>query len=182
VSRRVTFFDLDGVLADFVSGALRLHGRTDFPYADIRWGIEEQLGIEPAKFWAPMGSEFWAGLPLYDDGHAAFSLVARTVGPENVALLSSPCETPGCLDGKRAWVAKHLPEFRKRLFLGGAKHLFAGPGKVFVDDHDANVDAFRAAGGKAVQVPRPWNRRRDETLLDGRFDAVKLYGEVTDAA
>ena len=39
----------------------------------------------------------------------------------------------------------------------GAKKFIAGPGRWLIDDKDANVEAFRAAGGQAITVPRPWN-------------------------
>lgn len=151
------FFDIDGVLADFVGGALRHHGRTDIPVDNVTWGIEAQLDMAPAAFWDALGYDFWAGLDVYPDGLALFTHAVRLVGGDNVALLTSPCDTAGCVDGKRAWVAHHFPAFRRQLFVGSAKHLFAGRGKVLVDDHDANVRAFSAAGGRTVQPARPWN-------------------------
>ncbi len=152
------FVDLDGVLCDFVRGALAAHGRADVPEASVAWGIESQLGIEPAAFWGRLGFDFWAGLEPYPDGFALLRRAEELVGPERIGLLTSPCDTAGCVDGKRAWVVRHLPGYARRLFVGSAKELFAGPSKVLVDDHDANVDRFLAAGGFTFQPPRPWNR------------------------
>ena len=179
------FFDLDGVLANFVGGALRLHNRDhDVPVESCRWNFMTQLGFtgenDPA-FWAPLGFDFWAGLSPYSDGMALLRATEQRFAKDGVGeigLLTSPCDTPGCVDGKRAWVAKHLPSYRRKLFVGSAKQLFAGPGKLLIDDHDSNVNAFEAAGGRAVQPPRPWNRHRETSLAGGLFDVPAVYSQV----
>ncbi len=179
----VVFFDVDGVLADFVSGALSAHGK-ELEISTVRWGFPEQIGftgVNDPAFWSPLGGDFWAGLRPYADGFALLRAAERLVGADRVALLTSPCDTAGCVDGKRAWVAKHLPDYRRRLFVGGAKHLFAAADKVLVDDHDANVDAFAGAGGWCVQPPRPWNRLGDKCDAGGTFDA-DWWGEMLESA
>lgn len=172
MSKPTIFFDMDGVLADFVLGAFALHGRS-VPMEDVRWDFLTQIGFDGVNdpaFWEPMGFDFWAGLPAYEDGMQLLARAAEMVGADRIGLLTSPCDTPGCVDGKRDWVARRLPAYRKRLFVGSAKQLFAGPGKILVDDHDANADAFRAAGGQTFQPPRPWNRYRPYCLPGGAFD------------
>lgn len=172
MSKPVIFFDIDGVLANFVAGALGLHGKS-LPILDVRWDFLTQVGFDGVNdpaFWSPMGQEFWANLATYSDGMDFLRYAEALVGKESVGLLTSPCDTEGCVEGKRAWVARHLPEYKRRLFVGAAKHLFAGPGKILIDDHDANADAFRAAGGEAYQPARPWNRFRPYCLPDGSFD------------
>lgn len=170
------FFDLDGVLADFVGGALKFHGRTDIDPSAVQWGIEAQLGMAPALFWGGLGYDFWAGLEPYPDGLALLAKAAELVGGANVGLLTSPCDTKGCVDGKRDWVARHLPAWRRSLFVGSAKELFAGRGKVLVDDHDANVRKFSAAGGRTVQPPRPWNQLSHACGPGGSFDVGRTFG------
>jgi hypothetical protein len=178
----VCFLDLDGVLVDFVGGALAAHGRT-LPIADVRWDFCTQIGfrgVDDPAFWAPLGYDFWANLGWHADGRAIVGTVDRLFEGQ-VALLTSPCDTLGCAEGKREWVRRHLPEFSQRLLIGTSKHLVAGPGKVLVDDHDANVAAFRCGGGRAVLVPRPWNTRCGETLDEGKFCSASLLVEI-DAA
>jgi hypothetical protein len=173
------FFDMDGVLCDFVRGALMFHGREDMPYCDVRWGIEAQLGLSPTDFWKDLSFGFWSALPAYADGMSLLAAAERLVGADRIALLTSPCDTAGCCDGKREWVAKHLPAYRRRLFMGSAKELFAGPTKVLVDDHDANVKAFSAAGGRTVQPPRPWNTMDWHcTGPDGTFDVDRTFAAL----
>lgn len=170
----VVFFDLDGVLADFVSGALRHHNRTDVSPASVVWGIEKQLGLDPAAFWAPLSFEFWANLEPYADGMELLRAAEGLVGSGNIGLLTSPCDTEGCVEGKRAWVKRHLPAYSRRLMVGPAKELFAGPTKILVDDHDVNCDKFVLSGGRAVQPPRPWNSFSSECKEDGGFDVPRL--------
>ncbi len=173
------FFDLDGVLCDFVGGALKLHNRTDVPHASIQWGIEAQLGIEPAAFWEPLGYDFWANLEPCQDGIDLLCAVSNHVGDiGRIGLLTSPCNTDGCVDGKRAWVKRHLPQFSRRLFVGSAKELFAGPSKVLVDDNDANCDKFRHAGGLVTMPPRPWNRLSELCVNGHEFDVEMVYDNI----
>lgn len=177
----VIFVDLDGVVADFVSAALFVHGRSHVPLSSVPWCIEKFLGIEPAAFWAPLGFDFWSSLETLPDGMKLLDHALALVGAERIGLLTSPCDTPGCVDGKRAWVERHLPGLKKRLFVGSAKELFAGPGKLLVDDHDANVDRFAAAGGAVIQPARPWNRHAALCVRGHEFDVGAHMDFVTAA-
>jgi hypothetical protein len=169
------FFDLDGVLVQFVAGALKLHKREDLHQRSVTWGIESQLGLTPAEFWSPLGFDFWVNLEPYRDGFGLLAAAANLVGDENIGLLTSPCDTAGCVDGKRAWVARYLPGYSRRLMVGSAKELFAGPTKILVDDHDANIQKFSAAGGRTVQPPRPWNSlSRCCCDVDGGFNVERV--------
>lgn len=171
------FLDLDGVLVDFVGPALALH-RKAIPPRDVRWNFPDQVGIPQEAFWKPLGFDFWANLPWTREGRALLEAVEDIDAP--FGYLTSPCQTEGCAEGKRAWARKHLPCRGAKVFIGSAKHLLAHPGALLVDDHDANVEAFRAAGGKAILVPRPWNTRREETDDAGGFDVESLANEIVE--
>lgn len=170
------FFDVDGVIADFVGGVLKQHNREDIPRKDVRWGLEAQLGIAPADFWRPLGFEFWANLPVLEDGWKLLQQAEWMLGVTNIGLLTSPCDTPGCIDGKRKWIRQFFPEYERRTFFGSAKHLFAGPTKILVDDNDDNCRKFMEAGGQTLLVPRPWNESRLSSNADGSF-SLKTVGE-----
>lgn len=175
------FFDMDGVLADFVSGVMA-HHNTAIPIDDVRWGLEEQMGFKDreSEFWAPLGFDFWANLSPYADGFCLLRAAERLVGPERIGLLTSPCDTAGCVDGKRAWVAKHLPGYKKRLFVGSAKELFAGHNKILVDDNDTNCEKFIAAGGYTVKVPRPWNSFIGLCHPGGFFEVPEVFKAMSE--
>lgn len=174
----VIYQDLDGVLSNFVAGAIDLH-KSVLRHDDAKWGLEAQMGIPVDQFWQKCDYAFWSGLQPYPDGFALLAEAEALVGADNIALLSSPCDTDGCCDGKREWVRRHLPAYRRRLILGGAKHLLAGPNKVLIDDHTANFDTFAKAGGYAVIPPRPWNHRAASTILPGgHFSVPETVAEL----
>ena len=174
------FLDMDGVLVDFVGGALDLFG-SDLDIADARWNFPGQIGFtggEDPAFWDPLGYEFWANLEWTKEGQSLLNRLETLVGHNNIGLLSSPCHTEGCAEGKRAWIKKHLPQYQKHLFLGSAKHLFASRKKILVDDHDPNVENFQKYGGQSILVPRPWNSERHLTDDKGGFELNALMDKV----
>ena len=162
MTKPICFLDLDGVLVDFVGGALKLHGK-ELPHHETSWDFMAQLGIGPEAFWSPMGEDFWANLEPTPEMPHIVELVESHFN-RDVYLCTSPCQTPGCTTGKARWVEKHLPNYRRKLILLGGKDLFAGPNRVLIDDHDKNVEAWRLAGGMAVLVPRPWNLHRNSQV------------------
>lgn len=175
------FFDMDGVLADFVRGALRHHDKSGFYYNDVLWDFPEQIGFQSASdpaFWNPLGEEFWVNLGHHEDGA---ELYRRLVGCAPMAVLSSPCRTHGCDAGKRRWIEMWYPTLRRNTFLGNNKELIAGRGKILLDDHDDNCKKWIKAGGWAITIPRPWNSRRDECDTDGNFCVEVLLNDVLNA-
>ena len=175
---------MDGVLVDFANEAIRRFGGR-IARSDVTWDFPVKLGfshgLDP-EFLGGLDYGFWANLPWTAEGRALLAGLESIFG-ESVCLVSTPAEgSPGCRDGKADWVSANLPAYNTRTFLGRDKFLLAGPQKVLIDDHEPNVDAFMAHGGRAVLVPRPWNRRRRLTDADGNFDADSLLKEVASAA
>lgn len=152
------FLDIDGVLADFVGGAARLH-RADA--STVRtWNFYEQWGLTSADFWGAMDYDFWVNLPLTIEAHAIVDCCERAVGSGSICLLTARLENPGGMEGARDWVRRHFPQFGRRLLLGPAKEFCASPSSLLVDDSDNNCGAFVLAGGAACLLPRPWNQNR----------------------
>ena len=169
----VVFFDLDGVLTDFVRGSLAAHGRS-IPPGEVRYDFWGQVGLTAEEFWRPLADrDFWAGLPPLADGMRLFSLVESDVGADRIGLLSSGL-CPGSCDGKRDWLKRWLPGYEKRAVFCTTKELCAARCKLLIDDHDPNVDGFRAAGGHAVLAPRPWNKNHRLCDRDGSFSPEYL--------
>lgn len=174
----VLYLDMDGCPVDFVGGALQAHNRT-LPYDEIRWDLPAQLGMFAKDFWNPLGRSFWANLNWTVDGLKILRGVEAIFGV-NICVLTSPCETDGCIDGKRDWIKRNMPEYRRRALVGSAKSLAASPRHILLDDHEPNVDAFIKEGGQAVLLPRPWNRRRDD--YKSGMTLGDVMGELREAA
>lgn len=175
------FFDLDGVLADFVRGAMAYH-RKYIPIGDVRWDFPPQLGFDSENdpaFWNPLGEIFWKNLGILYDGMQVLYKLREIFPVHNIGVISSPCRTYGCDAGKRYWVEMNLPsDMRRNVFIGNNKHLIAGPGKLLIDDSDENIDKWIKAGGWGILAPRPWNRERQHTDFAGMFDAERMFNLV----
>lgn len=157
------FLDIDGVLNQYVSAACKLHDKPN-PYETEpdnwlgRWDFFAAWGGMPAwKFYHPQNLAFWTNIPLADDAQQIVAEVEAKFGRDNVCLLTAPVLVDGCLEGKAAWVRSRFPQHSKRLLIGSCKEFCASPDACLIDDSDDNVNKFRAAGGNAILVPRPWN-------------------------
>lgn len=154
------FLDLDGVLVDFNRGALEHHRLKD-PYLDPKnhgnWHMVQMLPITEKEFWDPLGQSFWAGLPWMPDGELILGRLEYEFGKERICLLTSPCLTPGCAEGKMDWIRKHMPAYSRRVLIGACKEFLAGPSKYLVDDSDSNILKFGEHGGPTILIPRLWN-------------------------
>ncbi len=153
--------DMDGVVADIVNGACKARG-VDNPYHGSSkhigsYFLAEAIGMTHDEFWN-FDFDFWANLEWMCDGKEILEFVESAFGKDNVCLLTSPVDTPGCVDGKRAWIAKNMPDYKRRCLIGSAKEFCANPKSVLIDDHSVNTEKFEAAGGHTILVPRVWNR------------------------
>lgn len=158
----LAFVDMDGVLCDFVGGICEWHGLPDL-YADPanygRWNIDDLSKMNEAVFWSPCSRQhFWRDLPWTSDGKQILEQVIARFGLARTYIWSTPTPNEDAYAGKLSWVATHVPYLVRRVVLGPAKHLVAQPGRVLIDDYDANCDRFVESGGSSVLVPRLWNR------------------------
>jgi 5'(3')-deoxyribonucleotidase len=157
------FIDIDGVVADFVSAVIALHGTSPesvIPYMRGSYDIQAHLGISAKKFWGAISEEptFWEELDKTKEADQILETIRRRAGTNiEIFFLSAPSLSPLSHYGKAAWIKKHYPEYLSKLILTGHKYLLATRNSVLVDDSDAKIDAFRKAGGKAILFPRPWN-------------------------
>lgn len=152
----LAFVDMDEVLVDFVSGAIRVH-RLPVDPTKVTWDFWTAAGMTDRDFWAPLGFTFWKELKPTLECKELMATVLKFYRPQDVFVCSSPCRTLGCVSGKAAWVEEHFPEFVTRLLLTGRKEILAGPGRVLIDDSPENCRKWVYVGGDACMVPRHWN-------------------------
>ena len=162
------FLDMDGVLADYYAGVCRAFGLDPWPYkcrlGDWDFYTGEPLGLTTEQVAPKMDAEFYAGLDLLPDARRIVE-TAEAWYQGDVYFLTSPWDTPGCFDGKLAWVKKHFPKYARRMLVGSAKEACAHPDAILFDDSPVNCKKFREAKfrGEAFLVPRPWNEKWQES-------------------
>jgi len=159
--KKICLLDMDGVLVDFTKGAHKLHGidysEDDWPYDYNDYNYIPFANISEENFWKQMGRTFWRELEWTAEGVDILNLYERIFGTENIYLLTSPCQTPGCIEGKKDWILNHTTKYISRTVFTNCKEVCASPRAVLVDDSQREVNKFLRAGGEAILVPRPWN-------------------------
>lgn len=168
---KTVYLDLDGVLVNFLGGLHRALGvpydGDNYPYEKGKWNMLTDIkGFDdiPATFEQcndACTENFWALLDWMPDGHNIFRAVTQKFDIKNVILLTTCMPNPGTAPGKMRWIQQFLPMFKDRFIILGSrvsKGAFAESDTLLIDDRDKNIDEFRAAGGRGLLVPRPWNR------------------------
>lgn len=166
------YLDLDGVLADFVSAALKAHGK-DPAAAMEAWPCGEYdamfgvVGVDEDAFWdrinawppwpnaAPEGSHFWEKeIQAYPWADGLWDLCE---GLAPTWVLTAPSRHAGSSYGKVKWLQKWRGERFRNYVMAPRKWHLARPGALLVDDDPKNVGKWIEGGGDAVLFPRPWN-------------------------
>ncbi len=184
------FLDLDGVLVDFVQGALDVHNfeiTVAEMYKNIlgEWDFVKHLSpkMTAASFWKPMNEEFWAKLEWMDDGREIVRVLEDRFGQKNITLWTTSSDNYGCAEGKKRWVERHLPKhYKHNIIFGHAKHFGAAKDTILVDDRDLNIDKFAERGGNTLLVPRLWNKLHEfhtittQHMMDVLYDKQPAVG------
>ncbi len=132
------FLDMDCVLADFVSGAARIHGINPADYYTFarpgEYGMEHVVarlkGWPPSRtgadgtvsftgrFWESINATpgFWAGLDPLPWASDLFQLCAERAGATEATavgwgglyVVTSPSRCPECVREKEDWLARHF--------------------------------------------------------------------------
>ena len=164
--------DMDGVVSDFLSGALQSLNRELNKNVTVKeyvkygaFDMAEFYGISNTRFWNIIDSEenFWLNLRPFD---WAVDLLKLLRGLGDVTIVTSPSQDYSCISQKLEWLDKYLGIKSNDVFLGSKKYLMAGNG-ILIDDYSRNTEKFVAHGGKAILVPSNWN------TSDLTFDKVK---------
>lgn len=133
------FLDLDGVLADFDSGA---HALLKMPPARF----QERYGA--GAFWKKLANapDFYGSLALLPD---ATRLVEGVRHLDPIVLTGLPIGK-WAEPQKRAWVERHFPGMEVITTLARHKSRYCSPGDVLVDDQERHREAWETAGGHFI--------------------------------
>lgn len=153
------FLDMDGVVADFVSGAIEVaalpltHDQVD------RWNFFEPY-MSAEEFWKRIHDtyEFWEGLEPYPWAHELVEL-CKQYG--EVIFLSDSSHDDNAPSGKVKWLRRHgfLNADSSNYMLGRQKHLLGEDWHhILIDD---SQDNFMMWPGRSILFPQNWNMNRD---------------------
>ena len=149
------FIDIDGVLADFATAALRLHNSSLSIEKITEYGIHKFLDLTPQEFWNPIsaaGFAFWRDLPPYPWMRDLW-IACNDFAPTYVC--TTPSLSPSSSAGKHEWIIRHLDT--RRFVMTPCKETLAAPGHVLIDDYPINCEKFAKDGGDAILFRQPWN-------------------------
>ncbi len=180
------FIDMDGVLCDFISKAMDVHGAAFVPgnYPAGEWAVEKVLGIDEKEFWRRIDNaspNFWPELAPYPWKNELL-LMASLHFPA-MSILTSPSRHESCFSGKRQWAKKHLDP-STNMILCRTKHLLAREDRLLIDDSDVNYQKWEEAGGKAILFPRWWNTlhaKSDMPMIHVGMELQRLNDRATQA-
>lgn len=147
--------DVDGVLADFVTAAIKAHGRSE-KHDEIKdWNFYENWGLTAEQFWAKCkGREFWMSIEPYPE---AVSILRCCEAMDETILCTSPSNDDSCPGAKLEWIRHWFGITPDRVCVTGRKAIFAHSSNILIDDSIENLSDFSAAGGFVLGWPRPWN-------------------------
>lgn len=172
------YIDMDGVLTDF-HGAMEKFFNIkpgEIVYELGNWDTCDKaakyLGLSGNQFWGDFTIDFWSGMGWTIDGKMILETLINSFGEENCIIMSSPANAISA-HGKIEWLQRCLPKFYKdgRFALARAKHMFAHPDALLIDDGDHNHYKFIAHKGQSILYPRYWNK--NHPLRDASLNYLK---------
>jgi len=175
MAKLTILIDMDQVLVDFTGGVCRMYGicaeRLDYHRETKReWEILKPLEAtlrENGKiahhkpyglnqFWADIhaeGQNFWTSLEPLPHFTELLDLVTNHPITEEWHVASSPSRESSSYSGKVAWLKSKLGNDFDRFVLTPHKHLFAGAGRLLIDDRPSNLTKFCDKGGIGILFP-----------------------------
>ena len=125
LSKLTILMDMDGVIADFTTAALKAHHVN--PDSDLSlvkpehvdtFNFFEKYGMSEDEFWLPINNtpEFWADIPLYEGAmHFIDDIEDIMVDveeehdiPIKLVFASAPNRQWDCVHGKVKWLYNHF--------------------------------------------------------------------------
>jgi 5'(3')-deoxyribonucleotidase len=152
--------DMDGVIANFVEGAIEV-ARLPMVHSEAsKWNFHLDH-ISEHEFWGKIADHqpFWRELKPYPWASELVEM-CREVAP--IVFCSAPCLDPKSASQKIEWLRLNgfMAEDKNDYILTHNKGLMGHPSRLLIDDGKHNIEAFEAAGGNTILFPQPWNSGR----------------------
>jgi len=190
------YCDMDGVLVDFVTGAvdrinqeldnlagegkhhkhlvvsLKQKGRKYVEPGDISQTSSKRIQVARKYMYKLLANntKFWSELPWMEDGQRLWSYI----GQYNPYILTTPMEK-GSESGKEAWIRKNLNPFPMKIYMSDEKYKHAigedGKPNILIDDFPQNTVPWVDRGGIAIL-----HKSADETIQ--KLQALQTNGRL----
>lgn len=173
------FLDMDGVIVAFDRGIIDFLGLDTTEEAFQMWNdIYNYTDLTPSEFWHELDASFWEAMEPTPEADTILSMVDE-FKPVLLSMLPLTNRAEAC-HGKVNWIRKHMPDYYNegRFLIGGTKHQLAGPGKMLIDDSQANCEDWSEHGGHAILVPRPWNKDRGKSVYNAIYYGLNRFSEL----
>ena len=171
------YCDMDGVLVDFLAGAIKKMNDTindkDHPLSELAEKVKLEIGQDflelghltkgdprcvdcAREYMRPLlenDEKFWADLPWMPEGKAIWNAVKD----HNPLILTSPMDQnghTGSIKGKEKWIKRELGlDINSRVIFSHDKYEYANEGgepTILIDDYDKNIRLFKEHGGITI--------------------------------
>jgi len=147
MSKPIIYVDMDGVLADFKTAAVKTTGMSINKWMNIPSSKEKWTPIKLKK-------NFWHTLPWMPGGKRLWSYVSK-FDPHILSAYVEESYDPNCIPGKTEWLRRNAGMTNRQkinLVRRKEKKLFAKKGKpaILIDDYEKNVRDFQQSGGIGI--------------------------------
>lgn len=175
----LALIDLDGVLVNWVGGALKLIGRSEddpdlrdillsgeHPPFDALFGGRDQLDAVIKQ----AGKEFWMNLDIFEWAERLVEIVLDS--GLKCAFLTSHGSWPEAAGFKLEFLADtwgHIP-----VFVGKHKGILGNPTSLLIDDFAQNIHSFKLNGGQVFHWPNHLLLKEDATLVNETLEDLRL--------
>jgi len=155
------YLDLDGVLVNLEESFYNYYPNKP---SHQTWQEYEKQNISKSIFVKIYEEtdpyEFWSNLKPMNYYMDIVNTAIELAGVKNVSILSAPTKdfTTECGMGKIDWVRKHIPyNLKCNVVKRENKKIFAGKGKILVDDMSINVVDWTMHNGIGILHVHPTN-------------------------
>lgn len=167
VNNMKTYIDMDGVLADFFSAAVKLS-----PAPHRAWREMEFRDVKKALEQIRNTPQFFLNLYPYPTANTLVQSVQNIAG--GFSILSSPLEGydgngSTCAEEKVLWLSEHLHIEPEEIIITHNKPQYAA-GNVLIDDYGLNVREWEAAGGYGIKY-----QADEDNVSDAIVPLMALY-------
>jgi 5'(3')-deoxyribonucleotidase len=148
IDKPILYFDMDGVVADFVKGYRLAFGRD--AYKDDKFTIQQFVQGEP---------NFFRTLPVLDKGRELFDLLKNRY---KIIFLTTPMEgMTECRRDKISWLIFNFGQGYDVIFSDKKEEYVIDEKSILIDDMVGNRKAWRDSGGTAINA-----MKRNDDIID----------------